>query len=256
GRNQLDREAAFHFRDQIREARAMALRDGEAFEQVVFVLERIGVYLTGRLAGLAAYEKHLSKEACISPLAEEIPAALSDWHAPFRTLYNLVRLARNDALHQGAYARHLTTQAVELSIVLEDALMSDAFCARDFMVRDPLCAFPWQPISSIRRNMLVNSFSFLPVVDYTKSGARWQLLSDFSIASYLHSAVSSSDKMKRLARKLSEVVEARSITLVPAPTCSPEDLVGIVLERSGGLPVLVVGKENDLRGIVTPFDVL
>ena len=35
--------------------------------------------------------------------------------------------------------------------------MTDAFSARDFMVTNPLCAYLWQPMSSVRRSMLVNS---------------------------------------------------------------------------------------------------
>lgn len=252
----MDQEVALHFRDQIREARGIALRDAEAFEQVVFVLERIGVYLTGKIEGLGAYADSLASEANRSPLAQAIPAALPDWHAPFTTLYSLVRSARNDALHEGAYARHLTTQAVELSIVLEDALMGDAVYARDFMVKEPVCAFPWQPISSVRRSMLVNSFSFLPVLFKADADAQWQLLSDFSLARYLRAATSPSEKNRRLAQKLGEAVKSNAIALDPAAICGPGDAVSTVLERSGGRPVLVVGQDGDLRGIVTPFDVL
>lgn len=37
----MDPEVALHFRDELREARAVALKDAEAFEQIVLVLERI-----------------------------------------------------------------------------------------------------------------------------------------------------------------------------------------------------------------------
>lgn len=223
---------------------------------MVFVVERIGVYLTGSIKGLGAYASAVAAEARRSPLANDIPSRLPDWHAPFATLYALVQQARNDALHEGAFARHLTSHAVELTLVLEDALMGEAFGARDFMVRDPVCAFWWQPISSIRRSMLANSFSFLPVATGATGTPSWKLLSDFSLALYLRAAKSHSERNKRLARRLGEVVEAGSITLSDAPVCGPEDSVATVLERSNGLPVLVVGSDSDLRGIVTPFDVL
>ncbi len=138
-----------HFRDELRDARAVALEDAEAFEQIVFVLEHIGVFLTRRVKDLGTYRLDITTEALKSPLAEEIPTQLLDWHTPFATLYELVQQGRNDALHQGAFARHLTNHAVELALVLEDALMVNAVAARDFMVKDPVCALLWQPINII-----------------------------------------------------------------------------------------------------------
>lgn len=252
----MDREVALYFRDQLRDARATVLKDAEAFEEVVFVLERIGVYVTGRIENLAYYAESLEQEASKSPLADSIPSALPDWHAPFSTLYALVRWARNDALHEGAYARHLTAHAVELSVILEDALMADAFSARDFMVKDPVCAQLWQPMSSVRRSMLVNSFSFLPVAVGASESPQWWLLSDFSLAVYLRDAQGSNELNRRLAQKLGEVVNKGLLNLTEAPECGPEDAVTTVLERSQGRPVLVLGPQRELRGIVTPFDVL
>ena len=74
----MDREIALHFRDQLRDARATALKDAEAFEQVVFVLERIGVYVTGSIDNLATYADTLAREASKSPLADSIPSVLPD----------------------------------------------------------------------------------------------------------------------------------------------------------------------------------
>jgi hypothetical protein len=252
----LDGEVSLYLRDQLREARAIALNDAQAFEELIFVVERIGVQLTGSIESLGAYTKPISDLACKSPLAADIPSRLLSWHAPFATLYNLVRQARNDALHEGAFARHLTIHAVELTIVLEDALMAEAFAARDFMVRDPVCALRWQPISSIRASMLVHSFSFLAVSAEVTMPPHWKLLPDFAVASYLRAAKSPTERIKRLARPLGELVKTGEIILLEAPVCGPEDHVDTILERSKGLPVLVVGSDGDLRGIVTPFDVL
>jgi hypothetical protein len=104
--------------------------------------------------------------------------------------------------------------------------------------------------------MLMNSFSFLPVAAEATNAPRWRLLSDFSLASYLRAAPSESKRKERLACRLGEVVEAGDIKLADAPQRGPEDSVATVLERSQGLPVLVLGSDGDLRGIVTPFDVL
>ena len=252
----MERDVALHFRDELRQARGAALRDAEAFEAIVFVLERIGVFLTGRIDGLGIYADAILNEARRSPLADDIPSQFPDWHAPFSTIYDLVRRARNDALHEGAFARHRTRHAVELTLVLEDALMAEAVAARDFMVKDPICAFLWQPISSVRRAMLANSFSYLPVALDTDGTPAWRLLSDVVLARYLREATSATDRSTRLARRLGAAVERRDIILSDAPQCGPEDPVSMVLERSKGLPVLVLGAAGDLRGIVTPFDVL
>jgi len=252
----LDLEIAQHFRDELRDARAVALKDAEAFEQLIFVFERLGVYLSGRIGDLGRYAEPLTREALRSPLAHNIPAVLPDWHADFSTLYQLVRTARNDAMHEGAYARHLTKHAVELSIVLEDALMAEAYCARDFMVGDPVCAYSWQPISSIRRSMLVNAFSFLPLVPEAGHEGDWKLLSDYSIATYLRASEGGNERNRRLAQKLSDLIKQDAIELTVAPVCGPEEPIATVIERSQGRPVLVIGSNRELRGILTPFDLL
>jgi CBS domain-containing protein len=252
----MDREVELHFRDQLREARAVALKDTEAFEQVVFVIERIGIYVTGRIESMGKYAESIAERANRSPLAEQIPAQLPDWHATFTTLYGLVQHARNDALHEGAFARHLTNHAVELALVLEDALMADAVNALHFMVKDPVCARWWQPISSVRRSMLENSFSFLPVFSKVAGDTGWKLLSDFSLARYLRESKSNNERNERLAKQLGRLVEAGDIQLAKASVCGPEEPISKVLEVSGGQPVLVVGLDDDLRGIITPFDVL
>jgi hypothetical protein len=200
-------------------------------------------------------EKYIAQKAAPSPLAESIPFLLPDWHARFPTLYTLVREARNDALHQGAYARHLTTHAIDLSIILEDALMTEENSARDFMVRNPVCASLWEPISSIRRSMLVNSFSFLPVNIGDPESPQWKLVADYSIATYLRNN-GAGNRKERLARKLGEVVDEGGIKWTASEPCKLGDPVDMLLNRSKGLPILVLGPKQELRGIITSFDLL
>ena len=128
--------------------------------------------------------------------------------------------------------------------------------AREFMVRDPVCASLWQPMSFIRQTMLENSFSFLPIALDPSGSTTWRLISDFVLARYLRSAMSEADRLKLLAKKLGDVVKAGHIDLIEAPLCQPEDTVDTILGLSSGLPVLVVSANDGLRGIVTPFDVL
>lgn len=159
----MEHDAAMYFRDQFREARARALRDAEAYQEILFSIERFGAALTGKIGTLWSYTDDIADRARGSPLAEDIPYEHREWHVPFPALYEVVRDARNDALHQGASARHLTTHATQLVLVLEDALNEQATSVGDYMVRDPLCAFPWQPINLVRQQMLANNFSYLPI---------------------------------------------------------------------------------------------
>ena len=147
----MEHDAAIYFRDQFRDARARALRDAEAYQEVLFSIERFGSTLTGKIGNLGLYSDAIVDRARASPLAEDIPYKHRNWHVPFPALYEVVRDARNDALHQGASARHLTMHATQLVLVLEDALNEQATNVGDYMVRDPLCAYPWQPISLVRQ---------------------------------------------------------------------------------------------------------
>src|SRR5690242_4849541 len=119
----LNPEIALHFRDQLRQARASALRDAEAFDEILFVFERLGAYVYGQMGDLGKYLEALKTVAVGSPMAVEIPAKLAE-HSCFEMKYEIVRKARNDAFHQGALARHLTVNAIELSLILEEGLMS------------------------------------------------------------------------------------------------------------------------------------
>jgi len=167
----------------------------------------------------------------------------------FSRLYDLVRKARNDALHQGAFARNLTHNAIQLAFILEDALMSYQNTAGDYMVREPVCALLWQPLSFIRQQMLANSFTYLPVW----SSTHWQLVSDYHVARYLRQG----DRKSKLAKTLEEAVND-GLILEQVSTCFADASINEVLEKSNGKPVLVIDREQTERlvGIVTPFDLL
>jgi hypothetical protein len=138
-----------------------------------------------------------------------------------------VREARNAALHEGALARHLTVNAVELSLVLEEAIMRGSYRAGDFMVKNPVCAYLWQPLSIIRQTMLVNSFSYLPVPTSENGVPVWRLIADFQLAQYLRTDGEISTN--RLTQKLQQVVDSGQLQLLLAETCGPEDGIEAVL---------------------------
>ncbi len=253
--NTLDQEVALHFRDQLRAARAAALRDAEAFQEIVFVLERLGAYLSNERGSLWSYGPRIKDQVAHCPMAEEVPRELPEFHQQFDVKYDIIRVARNAALHEGARARHLTINAIELSLVLEEAIMSELQQVSDFMVRSPVCAFMWQPLSFIRQTMLVNSFSYLPVPIENDGNTDWRLISDFRLGQYLRR--NGKDLKDRLIQRLGETVKSQDIELHSVNTCHPQEKIEAVLQTSEGLPTLVLSLDKkELLGIVTPFDLL
>jgi len=179
---------AKHFADEFRIARETVLRDAEDFDEVIHSVERLGSFLLGKVDGLGGYCTLISELAYQSPLATEIPEQFPEFHLSFERLYELVKDARNDAMHQGASARRLAEHSVQLSLVLEDALRRGYEMEKvgEFMVRGPICAEIWHPISFIRQSMLTNAFSYLPV----KKDDVWFLVADLDVAGYLAKATS------------------------------------------------------------------
>src|SRR5690606_5958384 len=109
----------------------------------------------------------------------------SGMHSDTRTLYRIVQQGRNSALHEGAFARQLTTHAIELAIVIESALTYSMSHIGDYAVHHPVCAAAWHPVSFVRQTMLANSFSFLPINTGDDTTRHWKLISDAAIARYL-----------------------------------------------------------------------
>lgn len=257
----MEHDAAIYFRDQFRDARARALHDAEAYQEVLFAIERFGSALCGEIGALGPYREKIIAKAKISPLAEDIPTKHRDWHVPFAALSEMVKDARNDALHQGASARHLTAHATQLVLVLEDALNEHATNVGDYMVRDPLCAYPWQPVSLVRQQMLANNFSYLPIWDERGQVSTWRLVSDHAVANYLQSAPSKNGKdgrRERLARTVEEALNSSGLDLTDVQRCDSKTSVAEALELLDGPPVLVIDRDNHHRliGILTPFDLL
>ena len=243
----IGRKQAIFFRDELREARANVQRDAEDYDNFLFALERLGSFLTGQTGSLGSYKPQLGDLANRSPLAETIPAIWSGIHSPFVSLYEIVKQGRNDALHQGAVARNLTSRLILLSIVLEDALMSDANLIRDFMVANPICAMMWQPLSLIRQQMLANSYSYLPV---ERHAGEWWVISDAEVAKFLRTAPG--DRNVLLATPLEKALDR--IKLLKPEIVSGDDPA---FTRFSDVPKLVCHQATkELIGIVTAFDLL
>lgn len=240
------RARAFH-RDQLRAARAAVHRDSEAYTEILFAVERLGATLLGRGDSLAVYRDVLSTLARQSVLACEVPSDQPAAHLTFERLFQLVREGRNDALHQGAVARHLSCCSTELALVLEDALMSRSRCIADYMVRAPLCAEGWQPLSLIRQHMLQNSFSYLPYSHEFSGGQEWLLLSDSALVTLLHREDGKNHRRRLLAMSLNAAVEERMLELVKPTTVSFHTSVIEALGQGSTLPILVLDDEKRRR---------
>ena len=279
---EMDPQVALYFRNEFREARAVALKDAEGYQQILFVLERLGAYLlelehTGKFCLKRKRPKKRAdptmwKFRChIITLVERYHCFQgeppSDDHVAFDSLYDMVRRDRNDALHQGAVARNLTSHSVQLSLMLEDALMSASKSERikDYMTPNPVRAYAWQPVSFVRQMMLENSFTYIPVCMKEKGTEKktWHTITDYDIAKYLRSADNKDYLRELLARPIEEASEV--MDLKKACTACRNKTVQDVLGYTKGKPILVVKRDNggerrdncdELLGIATPFDLM
>lgn len=247
----LSSEAAVHFRDELRAARGRALQDAEAFQAIIQAVERLGGYLQGgRTRGLWGYREFLHRLAQQSVLAKRTPTKHPDLHPAFLDLLQNVADARNAAIHEGTFARMLTAHSVELALILEHALMSKRTRVRDYMVQEVMTAAPWQPLSLVRRTLLANSYSYLPI---TMSAGEWRLLSDYGLAGYLKSDSNAEVRMNETVEDAYE----QGLKLEEPLVCVGDTPVSEVLTSCGGLPTLVVSEDGSrLLGIATPFDLL
>lgn len=280
-----DRNARLFFLNELRAARTEAQKNAEDFAGLLFAFERLGVFLAveddgtsaADLHGLGSYSHVLTDLASFSTLGgRRLEAGTRRWHSPFECLFRLVADARNSALHEGAKARHLTEHAIELALIFEEALAQMAPPLRtvgDLMVRSPVIAQPWQPVSFVRQAMLTNSFSYVPVF----IGEEWKLISDHAVAQFLGGAGTAGERRVRMAMSISkaegEFLEMRLPTaLTVAETSAASDLFGLSSEEdaNGRLPVLSApvlvlaesvegdgrSDEHRLVGLITAFDLL
>ena len=248
-------EERLHYRDRLRAARYCALADAEGFGEICFAIEALGLRLRGEEAAMGPYADQIrplaNASTMLSSLAEDFPVLFTR----FGALYETVRQARNDAMHTGVYARHATNAAIELCIGLEEALMVEQKIPRevvaDFMVKAPVIVEPWQPVAHARQLMLMHSFSFLPVF----LGA-WKLVPELSMARYLHR---NPNRRELLATRIDEAAK-NGLDLMDAVVVQATDKVSDLLkiEKPDNLPTLwlVLGPNNELSGVLSPFELM
>lgn len=254
-KNPLSHEEALYFRDLLRAARYSALADAEGFSQICFALEELGMRLTAKKESLGPYKEAIRSLAynsiIFSSIAENNPHIFSR----FDSLYEILLIARNDAMHTGAYARHATHAAVELCINLEEALMNmknnGRKTAADYMVKSVIAIEDWQLVAQARQMMLTYSFSFLPIFH----DGKWKLLSDSAIACFLHK----NTWKTALAQSISEATRNGGLKLIAADPLSLDTNIDHLLSESSEDPhptLWLVTHENKLVGVLSPFELM
>jgi predicted transcriptional regulator len=242
----LTRSQCVEILSQLRDARALLLRDNEAFHQAVITLEHVGQILSSRIgSGLGAYKQHILEHA-------DQGATITRSSA--ERLFQVVKDARNMAVHDGAWARHLSSRLIDLLLALEDATMSTMTLVEDIMVRTPFVAEPWYLIGHIRKMMLSNSFSTIPLLEQDAGEKRWSFLTDRNISHMLRSAPE--QKETRLGMRVDTAIKKGLIKTEEAVRCRPEDKISTIIATMNNLPLLVIDPDNRLVGILTSFDLL
>jgi hypothetical protein len=245
-------EEAVHFLGDLRLARATALADGENAAALLTCFERLGYHLEWPLwpSGLGSYRAKLLALANRSRVSDAL--ACDRCQSSVADIFDSVLDGRNEAMHVGVSARRLVDHAVRLALFLENGLMADLKLVKHFMVADPVRAHSWQTVAHVRQQMLVNQFSYIP---YEHPSGSWRLIPDYSVAAYLRA---SDDLGDALAKTVGEVVPNQMLKTESAVLIPANAPVNALLKAPTEVrPWLVVeGKEQVLRGILTAFDLL
>lgn len=259
----LSPEERQHYRDELRAARYSALADSEGFLAICYALESLGLGLLGRKADLGKYEPNLKQVAMQSVVLSELTNSFPETFTQFDALFELVRTARNDAMHTGVYARHAAAAGIELCIGLEEALMNTKEThmprklVKDYMVKSPIVVESWQPVAYARQLMLTHSFSFLPV----KLGT-WKLVSETAMARYIQFGGNAGSDWAKLLGTSIEDAAGSGLALLDAKVVGLDDDVRKLLKNLSDAQALeqhlwlVVDGKDKLCGVLSPFELL
>jgi CBS domain-containing protein len=227
---------------KLRDARYLVLRDAEAFHEAATTLEYVGQVSCGQIRnGLGYYKKEIV-DLAVKTKRHDAPEV--------GKLFEVVREARNKAVHVGSFARHLNSRLIELILILEEAIMSGMREVQDLMVRNPVVAEAWQLVAHVRNTMLANSFSTLPI----RANGGWMIVTDTAVMRLIQLA----DRDVKLGMTVLQAVDGGMVKLAPAICVRPNSPISEVVGKMNHLPILVTDAtdESRLMGIITPFDLL
>ena len=248
------REAFVEYRDGIRTARYAVTEKGAGYEVIVQAVERLGAYLwnpgadAGKFGTLWRYKKDLRDLVRDFVVIEH-----------FDRVYERVRNGRNAGVHQGAEARPLIQNAVELAIMLEHALReaSGMNKAREVMVSPVVRTYTWEPVAQARQKMLAESYSALPLWQKKCEGCEggWSVITADAIVKWLQQ-VPSTCRKEREKMQLSGAIR-EGLKTANACKTGPEEEIKLPDDGwCGGVLLVTNGEKHDLIGIVTAFDLL
>ena len=257
----LDPEAAQGLRRELKAALTdFATGNGGTF-QLLNQIERVVKYVCNDPnitleRAKCCMRKFIEKHACEGETG--LPGV--DW----ARLYCYVKDHRNDIAHTGTEAARAGTHTAALVTVLLDALLDagrkeeQAMQILEIMVPNPTCAEKWQTLADIRRTMLVNDFSVLPLRD-GEGGGKWQVVRAEELAAYLFVE----DKKCRERRKketldcaINEKEGDQGLKLCCVKIAVEDKPVEELKKENGGVlsTIVVTNKDKYLAGIVTAFD--
>lgn len=181
------------------------------------------------------------------------------------SLYSSVTKHRNDIAHTGTEAALAGARTAALATVLLDALLDAGrkkgcpLKISEVMVANPTCAENWQTLADLRRTMLVNDFSILPMRN-GKCGepGKWRAVRAGELAAYLL------DNRKGHRETLGCALDNGLKPYCATVVCEDEKLADLrdrnwAGKGKGNFPSSVVvtsEKKDRLVGIATAFDLL
>jgi len=252
-------EKRLHYRDRLRSARYAALADAEAFSGICFVVEAIGLHVLGKELSMGGYIDQIREISKDSIVLTEMPQRFPGQFSRFDALYRTMLSARNDAMHTGVHARHVTVAAIELCIGLEEAMMQEQQVARtkvrDFMVRDAVTVQAWQPIAYARQLMLMHSFTYLPV----KIREQWKLVPETAMAKFLPRGGPARKEAMGCSIEEAAKRDDGPLQLIDARVIRAEDEVEGLLDAVNPNVAalwLVDDGHGGLAGILSPFELM
>ena len=201
GEKEKCREAFVEYRNEIRKARHAVTEEGAGYEVIVQAVERLGAYLWNpkpKNKGFGDLGKY--KEI----LKDLVPT-------DFDRVYERVRIGRNAGVHQGAEARPLIQNAVELAIMLEDGLReaSQMSKAQEVMASPVVRAYTWEPVAQTRQKMLAGSYTALPLWRKKSEGCEggWSVITADAIVKWLQQVPSDVCRKEREKLRLDKAIE-------------------------------------------------
>ena len=244
------REAFVKYRDEIRKARHAVTEERAGYEVIVQAVERLGAYLwnpKNRKNGFGDLGKYKQALKVLFPM-------------DFDHVYERVRIGRNAGVHQGAEARPLVQNAVELAIMLEHALREKSKMdkAGEIMASPVVRTYTWEPVAQARQKMLAESYSALPLWCKECEGGvgDWFVITADAIVEWLQEAPSWTCRIEREKMQLVDAIKEK-LKLSKACTTGPEKEIKLPEDGwPGGVLLVTNGEQRDLIGVVTAFDLL